>query len=378
MAELELKKELLNSIITKSLDAPVQRSHAWYEIRETSIGGSEIACVLGVNPFKTMDSLLLDKLGVGQKFTGNIATRWGTLFENITGLWVKTIMHFETDLIEIGSIEGSIKGQRYSPDGLAVIRNTNGTYSYVLFEFKSPLNSLPTKTIPKHYVPQVQTGLLTIPEADYAIFVNNSYRKCELKDLNFTTNYDFEFHSSDFKKLKNGLKNTPLAIGIVLFYKSTNEIIKGNYIDYGKSRGDIDYGSSSEDIEYLFEQISEGNIQYDVSFIQTIQGTYDFANYIIKSEEKLNSYNKNLIGIMPWKLMRSNVIKEERDPNWRSVIEKPVEQFISILENYRKELSNNSIKEDDIKALNNDNDFSNDDFTSMQGFIQDTDDISID
>ena len=368
MSELQSKIELLNNIITKSLDAPVQRSHAWYEIRESSIGGSEIACVLGMNPFKTMDSLLLDKLGVGQKFTGNIATRWGTLFEHVTALWVKTIMHFETDLIEIGSIEGSIKGQRYSPDGLAVVRNINGTYSYILFEFKSPLNSLPTKTIPKHYVPQVQTGLLTIPEADHAIFVNNSYRKCELKDLNFTTNYDFEFHSSDFKKLKYGLKNTPIAIGLVLFFKPADEIIKGNYIDYG---------SSKEDVESLFEKISEGTVLHDVSFLQTVQGIYDFSNYIIKSEEKLNSDNKNLIGILPWKLMRSNVIKEERDPNWRSIIEKPVEQFISILENYRKELSSNSIKEDDIKISVNTEDFTNDDFSSMEGYIQDTDDISI-
>jgi hypothetical protein len=230
------------------------------------------------------------------------------------------------------------------------------------------LNSLPTKTIPKHYVPQVQTGLLTIPESDYAIFVNNSYRKCELKDLNFTIDYDTKFHASDFKKLKYGLKNIPIAIGLILFYKSTDTIIKGNYIDYGKS---------DEDIEYLFKNITEGDIQHDVSYIQTTQGIYDFSNYIIKSEERLNSENKNLIGVMPWKLMRSNIIKEERDPNWKNTIEKPVEQFIIILENYKKELQSNTLTEEVIQSIVNDNDFSNDDFSSMQEFIQDSDDISI-
>jgi len=46
--------------------------------------------LLGVNPYKTVDELVLDKLGVGKKFQGNAATRAGQRLEpHVAAFWAE-------------------------------------------------------------------------------------------------------------------------------------------------------------------------------------------------------------------------------------------------------------------------------------------------
>ncbi len=237
-------------------EAPAQRSPEWYKLRQTTIGGSEIASLITSNhPYKGIESLIKEKVGI-TSFRGNIHTRWGTIFEHITKEYIEMALCMEEPITELGSIEGPILRQRYSPDGLGVVKllktnegddeKINGDnfkdekindekinddhYEYykVLFEFKAPSRTIPDGKIPEHYVPQVLTGLTNIPIADFAIFVNNSYRKCGLLDLDFTAKYDVNFHDGDTKKKANIMTKTTqaLACGVICFYQTYKQYYK--------------------------------------------------------------------------------------------------------------------------------------------------------
>ena len=60
-----------------------QGSSEWFAQRNTMLTASDVAAALGFNPYQTRKSLLDKKTGRGKNraFTGNAATRWGTLYE---------------------------------------------------------------------------------------------------------------------------------------------------------------------------------------------------------------------------------------------------------------------------------------------------------
>jgi hypothetical protein len=60
----------------------VQRSPEWYEKRKTRITASEVASILGENPYEGAADVALRKKGLGKPFTGNIATRYGQAHES--------------------------------------------------------------------------------------------------------------------------------------------------------------------------------------------------------------------------------------------------------------------------------------------------------
>jgi hypothetical protein len=227
------KISILQKLIGKNQHLAPQGSKEWLDMRVFNIGGSEMATITGDNGFSTMEQLVAQKVGL-RNFNGNRATRWGKLFENITDDLTKIMLEIDSDMgiFETGSLEGAVAHQRYSPDGLAVVKLKCATtindedfeteeYCIVLFEYKSPFSSIPTKNIPKYYLPQVKTGLCSIPITDVAIFVNNMYRKCPLSMFEFNEQYDIEFHDGDAKKKVK--PTNPIAMGIIMFYQTADQ-----------------------------------------------------------------------------------------------------------------------------------------------------------
>lgn len=281
---MEKIQKCLNDYLSELKIAPAQRTPEWFAIKKNTIGGSEVATVIGLNPFSTVKDLIANKLGINN-FNGNPATRWGTLFEKVTEEWTATVLKVEEGIKETGSIEGKIKGQRYSPDGLGVVNLLNSDdmpeYYIILFEFKSPFRSLPNGKIPKHYSPQIQTGLLSIPISDYGIFVNNCYRKCSLEDLYFNGDYDKNYHSSDYKKRKYGLeKEIPYACGIIFLYQNENDY---KTVDEYFEHNNVDFDTFENFNNFYTNELD------DVSEIK------DSDTYYYKNEDidiLLNSKNK--------------------------------------------------------------------------------------
>jgi hypothetical protein len=226
----------LRQLIVENVDLAPQGSQEWLDIRQFNIGGSEMATITGDGGFSTIPQLVARKAGLGS-FNGNTATRWGKLFEEVTNNLTKRLFFISDDngIFETGSLAGCVPNQRYSPDGLALVRlkcaprlsddeSIDDKYEYftVLFEYKSPMSSIPNGKIAKYYLPQVKTGLNSIEIADFALFVNNMFRKCSLNDFNFSPAYNRIFHNGDVKK--KYIAENPIAMGIILFYQTKKQM----------------------------------------------------------------------------------------------------------------------------------------------------------
>jgi len=372
---------ILNKKIRKYIKqfggGPKQGSEEWHKIKKITIGGSEVAVVIGSNPFKNVKSLIGEKIGLAQfKFCGNTATKWGNLFESVTEKFTKKVLAMEESIhTDIGSIEGPIERQRYSPDGIGCVKllNSDDNYEYfiILFEFKSPYSSIPDGNIPKYYVPQLQTGMMTINIVESSIFVNNCYRKCSFEDLNFKPVYDNIYHDKDLNKTKKSQKlDTVYACGIIYFYQTEDQYIENmevykniNQIDENnidacfeindcedisadareilmqeEDSQPIDFGKSdksqTDQMLELFDTkkihafygdvLMSGDVN-NLPFLNAhkIHHDIDKIKFKKKFTKEYNTFieyceDSSLIpvGYLPWKLMKSDIISEEYNENW--------------------------------------------------------------
>ena len=125
-----------------------QKSEEWLALRGNMLTASDAATAIGKNKYQTPEDLLLKKCGLGEKFTGNAATEWGTKMEPVA------IQMFEEQYGEKVHELGLIPHEKYpwlggSPDGLT---DTN-----CLVEIKCPMNrKIIPGEVPLHYQAQVQ------------------------------------------------------------------------------------------------------------------------------------------------------------------------------------------------------------------------------
>ena len=80
------KLTLLKTFIDNHAHLPEQGSDEWLTQRLDRIGGSEISSVLKQNKNKSVNKLVMEKLNF-DKFTGNVITYWGNVFEDLISLY---------------------------------------------------------------------------------------------------------------------------------------------------------------------------------------------------------------------------------------------------------------------------------------------------
>lgn len=222
------KIKLLNDFFEKHKHLPEQNSKQWLEERKFFIGGSEVSTIAGKNPFKNIRGLIEGHLGLAP-FSGNINTYWGSILEDYTVQILENM--WGCKIRETGSLPGAIYEQKYSPDGLVYLEFWD---QIVLLEIKNAIRRVANGRVPESYKPQIYTGLATIPIADRALFIDSMFRRCSLRDFNFTTAYDTVIHP---KKPVNN----PILLGAVFIYEDK---YSGGYdalkAKYGK-KGQIEY-----------------------------------------------------------------------------------------------------------------------------------------
>ena len=331
------KHEILNEFIEKNKHLAVQGSPAWLADRVYSIGGSEMSTITGENPYSNIEKLVALKTGFS-KFSGNIATRWGKLFEFTTQMITSII--FDINIKETGSLEGAVPSQKYSPDGLAVMkvqfdetinneRIETNEFCIVLFEFKSPLLSIPDGSIPKHYLPQVKTGLCSIGITDFALYISNMFRKCSFGDLDLSAKYDTYFHNKDAQKIN---VERALAFGVIIFYKPDCQSAEAPK-DFGLSN----YYEFNEVLE-LFENktilakyckphiLAEYNNNEFLQAQNINKGNDDYSESLKSYKEQINGIPEGkIIGYLPWKLIKSDIIYQQREVGY-------VEKYIDVIQ----------------------------------------------
>jgi putative phage-type endonuclease len=136
-----------------------QRSKEWLDLRGKMLTASDIATVLGINPYETPEDVMYKKCGFN-RFTGNENTIHGNKYEPIArdAYCAKTgeVVH------EIGLVpHPDYPWLGGSPDGI--------TESGKLIEIKCPPKRKIDCKIPKYYVPQVQIlmEILNLEECDF-------------------------------------------------------------------------------------------------------------------------------------------------------------------------------------------------------------------
>ncbi len=217
-----------------------QRGPEWYKSMATTVGGSEMAALLGMNPYSKKDDVILSKalaLGGLSDFRGGEACWWGTLFEDNIEAYVAA---------DLGApVKGSdicvraVAGHRNSPDGYIVAQFYEGPDGFahlwttdmsrdlkmspriLLLEFKCPLSRQPDGKVPRQYKPQVWSGLAVSPVAHLGLFVDAVFRKCALADLGDTPAFDRDYHYKAAERaagVEEDDQALPVAWGLTFVY----------------------------------------------------------------------------------------------------------------------------------------------------------------
>lgn len=156
-------KPIVRSLVKRS-SCVQQRSAKWFKQRSRKLTGSAVAACIGASKYKSRSDLMLDKLGLGEKFRGNACTYRGQQLEP----WAakayelksgRKLIPFDLGLmdhLEHDEIAGSC-------DGI--------TYCGRLIEIKCPLRRRITGKVPGHYLPQIQI-LLEIHDVEWCDFID--------------------------------------------------------------------------------------------------------------------------------------------------------------------------------------------------------------
>lgn len=314
-------------------DKPKQGTKKWKEERnntnkEVTVGGSEMSTVLGENKYNNIDKLIQTKLGL-LTFSGNDATRWGNFFEPVGQLLIEKL--FDCVLYETGSLPGSIPNTSYSPDGFSVIyadkiqkliieKNIEqhtlpfdkaGT---ILFEIKSPYSRIPTNYIPDEYKAQPQSGLAYFKFIDIAYFINIVFRACTLKQF---TGLGF-VNTTTQQKI---MITEDLAVsykGIIGIYSESRD----STISYEENIIDLVESGEFSKIIYFVSIGRFGVLYFDID--------EDLELSLSKYKKICIDNSFNMIGVIPYKVLKTVIIPVYRDIGFIDTIKEPIRKFVNL------------------------------------------------
>jgi putative phage-type endonuclease len=188
------------------------KNPAWLEQRKHRLTSSDAATVLGINPYKKPEELLLEKCGAGRQFFGNEATAHGEKYEDEAISKYELLMgktNHDFGMISFGDLDPIRKNSKYihekyhflggSPDGIAIDNSDLEKLNQV--EVKCPMRrKIKHGQVPEHYFPQVQLNMFildleitdfveylpgTIPGTNQEINIVRVHRDEEWFDKNF-------------------------------------------------------------------------------------------------------------------------------------------------------------------------------------------------
>jgi putative phage-type endonuclease len=368
--------DLIKQILTyleKYKHLPMQHTKEWLEFKKYTIGGSQIATIMGLNAFETLGSLTDKKLGASKKEPPSTMIKmwWGNLFEPL----VKAYLEYSFDTTIYGDemmvVSNEYKDVSYSPDGLAVIEG-----KITLLEFKCPYNRLPYGQIPKYYLPQVKMGMDMIPICNCALFSEAVFRKCRWGDIANTVAYD--------RSLDQGLvkgSRFPLALGFIGIYDdgkigdaikppSTYERVNGELIKVvpkevdieteGVLSGMIDYGKCGRnDFVDIMEMISGSNksvgkriktwysdlvVDEPCPQASLTDDLNEFLDYC-----QINKYRA--VGVIPWKLFSVDNRHVDKTPGYLKPFQEKISEVINMVRKKEEDRRNGVVTLPDDRVI---------------------------
>ena len=177
----------------------------WHKLREKRIGGSDVGAILGVNPYKSIVDVYVDKTE-GSNFKGNELTHWGHMLEG-TILKEFSSKHKELIVYEvpysvvndflIANLDGALKDKETGDYGVLEIKTTS------LWNKKDWEDDV----IPQYYYAQVQHYLMLTGYkfAYIAVLIGGQqYKEFKIErseeDINLIRNKATEFYQENLLK----------------------------------------------------------------------------------------------------------------------------------------------------------------------------------
>ena len=159
---IEMTKEEFETSVTANTENTkvlgYDNEDDWHELRAKRIGGSDIGAIIGVNPYKSIVDVYVDKTE-GNNFKGNELTHWGHMLE---GTILKEFSNKHKELIVyevpysvvndflIANLDGALKDKETGDYGVLEIKTTS------LWNKKDWEDDV----IPQYYYAQVQHYLM--------------------------------------------------------------------------------------------------------------------------------------------------------------------------------------------------------------------------
>lgn len=352
---------MLATLLERYRHLPAQRSAQWYKNRLTSIGGSELATLLGLNKYQTIEKFLTSKIYSEREDNNNF--KWGILFEPVHTIIMENRVN--ATIYDIGSVpwKDDSTGYRTSPDGLFETNlgelmarlpltssdidlstiDPNKKDIFVL-ELKAPIGRALTPTVPEMYIPQLESEMCIIPEVSYALFSECIFKRCTMQQFNIG-NREFVKSASFFTNDKY-IGGQPLINGLI--YIQTNENTSEDlYRHYTKSSeftrydGVVDFGTVSIDDFYLL---------IDCITNRELTPIYTFNNETCKFDKEYvgesTSKFAHTIGVIPWKVYDISYHLMTKNPTYIEDNWPIISKTLDTIHTLQKELENYSV--DDI------------------------------
>ena len=200
------KEEFKASLSSRNEVYDYDSEDDWYKLREKRIGGSDIGAILGVNKYKSIIDVYIDKTE-GSSFEGNESTYWGHIHESTImkefGKRHKEFIVYQApysviDDFLIANLDGVLKDKENGEYGVLEIKTTNA-YNYKDWD---------GDVVPQYYYAQVQHYLMLTGYkfAYIAVLIGgNHYKDFKIErneeDIELIRNKATEFYNENILKL---------------------------------------------------------------------------------------------------------------------------------------------------------------------------------
>ena len=174
----ELKKKYDQYELLINLPQPAQKSKEWFDLRNGMITASNCGAVIGECKHQTIKSVLLDKIGLGEKYKENKFVYHGKKYEKIAIMIYEII--YNSKVGEFGLIQHQhLPFLGASPDGISMSLTLDGRMNNMIgrmLEIKCPPNrqitnigTIKGSICPEYYWDQVQIQLecCNLDECDF-------------------------------------------------------------------------------------------------------------------------------------------------------------------------------------------------------------------
>lgn len=376
----------LRRMIARYDNVPRQRTEGWYATKSKSIGGSELATLLGINPYSSRTKMLARKAGLDGGFTGGIACWWGTMFESVSEELVA--MTFSSPVIgtDIHIRSETLPAHANSPDGYTIIAFAATDEGWdlclnpeaaiesgqvvvpvpSLVELKAPYSRLLKGEVPKYYVPQLKSGMALSPAAYTGLYVEVVYRLCSLDQLvPCNGEYSLGYHKKDSRTIakKGPIWKSPVALGLSAVFAPRMGTRRQRHANtgVGEKGGDqialellsfacggslgstddlIDFGEIAENSPSTFDSmmrfVDNGEFQVHHSKPHICEDGEDVSaclrQFMHNKETTPVPEHHFLLGYIPWKVMQADYHVVSKNYDFIEEIREPVESFMADLE----------------------------------------------